>query len=108
MQNDEFEFSNSFRKFFKEYLNKVEDESGLTIEKIALESKVSRTLIYRWMQKRISPKPETLFRIFYTTLKIINPKWKEAKLYNETRVLMSEAYQCLLIDFYEWKEYTFC
>ena len=92
--------NNNFAKFMESYLVGIAQRTGKSKTDIMNESGISRQMIYRWMQKGIFPKPINLYKFFYNTT--------TDRSQEMLRSYISQAYQELLIDFYDRKEQTFC
>lgn len=100
------QYINAFPAFISCFLKKMKEDTGLPVVRLAEESKISRPIIYRWMRECSFPKPKSLCTFFYHLISLVEKD--EITRQEKVRELMSEAYQCILIDFHERKEHTFC
>ena len=109
-----------FSAFLNDYVEMIikgtrtkENPKGLTKTEIYYASTLTRQIIYRWQQKGVFPKPINLHTFFVHTLDLLNigiedPNEQFEITYEIMQGYMSQAYQALLLDFYERQKYEFC
>lgn len=106
----------NFKAFLDDYVNMIkegtrteENPKGMTKTDIYYASTLTRQIIYRWQQKGTFPKPANLHLFFLATLTLLADLDEEFDItFEMMQSYMSQAYQALLLDFYERQKHQFC
>lgn len=109
-RNEHFSaFLNEYVEMIREGTKTEQNPKGMTKTDIYYASTLTRQIIYRWQQKGVFPKPANLHLFFLATLTLLGLEDEEFEItFEMMQGYMSQAYQALLLDFYERQKHQFC
>tara|TARA_R100000654_G_scaffold28055_1_gene52491 strand:+ start:1009 stop:1314 length:306 start_codon:yes stop_codon:yes gene_type:complete len=95
-----------FSNYIEDYIDKIVERDKISKTAVIYKSGLSRPLVYRWINNGLFPRLSNLWNFFDNT-QLEKGQQKDEEYWLMIKSLTDEAYQCLLLDFYEKKEHTF-